>query len=115
MLLKHHRHETAFATIVLEGSYTEVCDAIPNACPAGTIVLHAAEEEHADYFTNAGRCLNVELERPARSVLASAAIDPPLRCAVQAVCSRSSSRRSTMQTAGCISIRRPIPSAFATT
>jgi AraC family transcriptional regulator len=85
MLLKHHGHETAFATIVLEGAYTEVCNAIPSVCPVGTIVLHGEGEEHADYFTNAGRCLNVELERPARSVLASSAIDAPLRRAVDDV------------------------------
>lgn len=81
-LLRYHGHGSAFATIVLEGAYTEVCNDIPSACPSGTIVVHDYAEEHADYFTAAGRCLNVELERPARHVLPAAAISSDLRAAV---------------------------------
>jgi AraC-like DNA-binding protein len=60
--LRYHHHGVSFATIVLEGGYTEVRDGVPNNCAAGEIVLHRASEEHADYFTSAARCLNVELE-----------------------------------------------------
>jgi AraC family transcriptional regulator len=80
--LRYHGHGSAFATIVLEGAYTEVCNDIPSACPTGTIVVHDSAEEHADYFTTAGRCLNVELERPPRHVLPAAAIPGDLRAAV---------------------------------
>jgi AraC-like DNA-binding protein len=81
-LLRYHGHGLAFATIVLEGSYTEVCNDVPSACPVGTIVVHDSSEEHADYFTTAGRCLNVELERPPRHVLCAGAIPGELRAAV---------------------------------
>jgi AraC-like DNA-binding protein len=66
--LQYHRHGVAFATIVLEGSYTEVQNGTPNTHAAGSIVFHDANEEHADYFTSAGRCLNVELHESAALV-----------------------------------------------
>jgi len=81
-LLPFHAHGRAFATIVLEGSYTEVCGVTPSVCPAGTIVIHGADEEHADYFTNAGRCLNVELEQPSHRLILSAVAGGRLRNAV---------------------------------
>ena len=59
-LLRYHGHRSAFATIVLEGAYTEVCNDIPSVCPIGTIVVHDSAEQHADYFTTAGRRRNVE-------------------------------------------------------
>ncbi|HTW82963.1 MAG TPA: helix-turn-helix transcriptional regulator [Candidatus Sulfotelmatobacter sp.] len=63
--LRYHHHGIAFATIVLEGAYTEVRDGVPRVCPAGTVVLHDPHEEHADYFTRATRCLNVEFDEVA--------------------------------------------------
>ncbi|HTU70166.1 MAG TPA: helix-turn-helix domain-containing protein [Candidatus Baltobacteraceae bacterium] len=60
--LRYHRHGISFATIVLEGSYTEVRDGVPSAYSKGSIVLHPPSEEHSDYFTSATRCLNVELD-----------------------------------------------------
>ena len=92
-LLDYHRHGIAFATIVLEGSYTEVRDGMPYAHSAGSVVLHAPSEEHADYFTSACRCLNVELD----DVTASKSIDavemePHVDRAVRGVV-RSFSRR----------------------
>jgi AraC family transcriptional regulator len=81
-LLRFHAHGSAFATIVLQGSYTEVCNVTPSACPAGTIVVHDADEEHANYFTNAGRCLNVELEQSSRRVLLDVPAGGRLRDAV---------------------------------
>jgi AraC-like DNA-binding protein len=81
-LLRYHGHRSAFATIVLDGAYTEVCDDIPSVCPIGTIVVHDSAEQHADYFTTAGRCLNVELEHPPRQVLPAAAIPGNIRAAV---------------------------------
>jgi AraC-like DNA-binding protein len=81
-LLRYHGHRSAFATIVLECAYTEVCNDIPSVCPIGTIVVHDSAEQHADYFTAAGRCLNVELERPPRRVLPPAAIPGDIRAAV---------------------------------
>jgi transcriptional regulator GlxA family with amidase domain len=78
--LPYHRHGTAFATIVLEGSYTEVQDNNPHTHAAGSIVFHDTNEEHADYFTSAGRCLNVELHEHASFVpLERIALDATLR------------------------------------
>jgi AraC-like DNA-binding protein len=84
--LPYHHHGIAFATIVLDGSYTEVRDGTPTSCPSGTIVLHHPSEVHADYFTSTGRCLNVELESTARDgILASVDLDGDLRRAVGGV------------------------------
>ncbi len=78
--MPHHRHEAAFAAIVLEGSYVEVRDDVPKVCVRGTIILHDAVEEHADRFLRDTRCLNVELPRGARPPTARSAHDEtPLR------------------------------------
>jgi AraC-like DNA-binding protein len=60
-LLEVHCHGTPYVSIVLEGRYTEVRDDLPARCDAGTIIAHRPREEHADYFTHYGRCINVEL------------------------------------------------------
>lgn len=72
--MKHHRHATPFLTIVLTGAYVEVQDAVPEVCRGGSLVVHQADEEHADRFTMDTRCLNVELPRDGSR--------PPLRRAV---------------------------------
>jgi AraC-like DNA-binding protein len=59
--LGFHRHGVAFATIVLDGSYTEVRHGVAHSFSRGAIVVHDASEEHADYFLGDARCLNVEL------------------------------------------------------
>ncbi len=59
-VLRHHRHDVPFVTIVLDGAYVEVRDAVPEPCAAGSIVVHDAHEEHADGFSQPTRCLNVE-------------------------------------------------------
>lgn len=61
--MRHHRHGLPFVTIVLDGAYVEVQDAIPEVCCRGVIVVHEAGEEHADRFASDTRCLNVELPR----------------------------------------------------
>ena len=74
--LRYHRHGIAFATIVLEGSYIEVCERGPRAYSQRSIVLHTASEEHSDYFTSATRCLNVGLdEAMTPDFLEAAALD----------------------------------------
>jgi AraC-like DNA-binding protein len=73
--MRYHHHGFAFATLVLEGGYTEVRDGVPRVCPAGTLVLHDADEEHADYFTAPTRCRNVLLDdRAAQRVQAARAL-----------------------------------------
>lgn len=85
-VLRYHTHGIAFATIVLQGSYTEVRECTPNTYGAGSIVVHAPTEEHADYFTSVGRCLNVELEEAvAPGAAEPIALDVPLRRAVEDV------------------------------
>lgn len=56
-----HCHRTAFATIVLDGSYVEIRDGAPSVYVSGQIVVHAPSEEHTDFFKRQTRCLNVEL------------------------------------------------------
>jgi AraC-like DNA-binding protein len=72
--MRYHHHGVAFATLVLEGAYTEVRDGVPRVCPAGTLVLHDADEEHADYFTAPTRCRNILLDdRAAQRIQAARA------------------------------------------
>jgi AraC family transcriptional regulator len=59
--LRYHRHDMPFVTIVLDGSYTEVRDGLPQVCAKRSLVVHGATEEHADHFLNDVLCLNVEL------------------------------------------------------
>jgi AraC family transcriptional regulator len=59
--MRHHRHGLPFVTIVLDGAYVEVQETVPEVCRSGTIVVHEADEEHADRFARDTRCLNVEL------------------------------------------------------
>lgn len=82
-MMTHHRHDEPYATIVLQGSYVEVRDAVPERCVAGTIVVHGAGEEHADRFAGPTRCLNVEL--PSRARTQACARDAESRAAARRV------------------------------
>ncbi len=59
--MRAHRHDLAYVSVVLDGEYTELCDDIPERRPSGTVVVHRAGEEHADYFERDTRCLNFAL------------------------------------------------------
>jgi AraC-like DNA-binding protein len=86
--LQHHEHAAPFVTIVLSGAYVEVHDGVPEVCRGGSIVVHAAAEEHADRFASDTRCLNVELPPESGGLLPRgniAAEIPPLRDAVESV------------------------------
>jgi AraC-like DNA-binding protein len=78
-LLRYHRHGISFATIVLEGSFVEVRDGMPCVHSTGSVVLRSPDEEHADYFTSAGKCLNVEVDAPATASVEAVAADPRVR------------------------------------
>jgi AraC family transcriptional regulator len=84
--LRHHRHNLAFATLVLDGSYTEVVDDLPQHHPAGSLILHAANEEHADHFASDALCLNFELpprfSEPMSSRTVATALSPDADLAV---------------------------------
>lgn len=86
--MPHHRHGLPFVTIVLDGAYVEVQDAVPEVCRRGAIVVHEAGEEHADRFAADTRCLNVELPRTAGSAYPHGTVGldrPVLRDAVKSV------------------------------
>jgi len=83
--MEHHRHASPYVTIVLEGSYVEVRDAVPERCSPAVLVVHRATEEHADRFARDTRCLNVEISGDAAGLPAPGVIvldDPCLRKAV---------------------------------
>ena len=85
--LRYHRHGMSFATIVLDGSYTEVRDTVPQACARGAIVVHSASEEHADHFLDDAHCLNIELphlDSPSGSVAVDAITRTAVDCVVTA-------------------------------
>jgi AraC family transcriptional regulator len=60
-ILARHRHADPYISILVEGDYTEVRSDIPQRCDRGTVIVHHPDEEHADYFPSAGRCLNIEI------------------------------------------------------
>jgi AraC family transcriptional regulator len=60
-MLARHQHADPYISILVEGDYTEVRADIPQRCDRGTVIVHHPDEEHADYFPNAGRCLNIEI------------------------------------------------------
>ncbi len=56
-----HSHDFPYVSIVLQGTYTELRNGLPEERPVGALVFHPANEEHADYFGYHGRCLNIAL------------------------------------------------------
>jgi AraC family transcriptional regulator len=87
-VLREHRHEHAYVSVLVEGAYTELRDGTPRRCTAGTTIFHRPGEQHADAFPAHGRCLNFELppgEPDPESVLGAVATTyPAYRDAVQA-------------------------------
>ncbi|HEV3086349.1 MAG TPA: helix-turn-helix transcriptional regulator [Candidatus Elarobacter sp.] len=59
-VLRDHRHERAYVSLLLDGSYTELRDGSPRHCTPGTVIVHPSGEVHADYFLAGGRCVNFE-------------------------------------------------------
>jgi AraC family transcriptional regulator len=60
-VLRDHRHERAYLSVLLDGAYTELRDGSPRYCTPGTVIVHPSGEVHADYFVAGGRCVNFEL------------------------------------------------------
>ncbi len=61
-VLREHRHERAYVSVLMDGAYTELRDGLPRFCPPGTAIRHAAGEVHADFFVAPGRCVNFDLD-----------------------------------------------------
>jgi AraC family transcriptional regulator len=59
-VLDEHRHDGAYLSVVVDGSYTELRDGLPRHCVPGTAIFHGPGEVHADYFAAEGRCVNFE-------------------------------------------------------
>ena len=56
-----HAHSAPYFCLVLQGSFEETWGSRTEACGAGTLVFHVAQEVHADRFGPAGaRCFNLE-------------------------------------------------------
>jgi AraC family transcriptional regulator len=86
VVLAHHCHADPYVSILVEGDYTEVRGGAPQRCNSGTVIVHHRGEEHADYFPQSGRCLNVELldrSHPAHGAL-SRKDDSATSCRLQA-------------------------------
>jgi AraC family transcriptional regulator len=58
-VLHPHRHDDPYISVLVHGSYTELCAASPRRCRAGTVIAHRADEEHADYFSSDAVCINI--------------------------------------------------------
>ena len=52
--LERHCHDSAFATVVLSGSYLEAGDEGRRAIEAGDVLIHRAYESHLDCFSRRG-------------------------------------------------------------
>jgi AraC-like DNA-binding protein len=70
VLLPNHVHETPYVSVLLGGTYTEVCEAETGFYEGLVAIYHPAGEVHADHFGAAGRCVNVVLTSAAEARLA---------------------------------------------
>lgn len=61
--LSSHAHDRAYASLVVDGSYTELHDLSPRWCTPGTAIVHEAGEVHADHFHDPCVVLNAESKR----------------------------------------------------
>jgi AraC-like DNA-binding protein len=70
--LSPHMHDRAYASLVLDGSYTELQQFSPRWCVPGTAIVHEAGEVHADHFHERCVVLNAQAKRDdvPRAVLA---------------------------------------------
>jgi AraC family transcriptional regulator len=62
-ILRSHRHDRSYVSILAAGQYTELHDGLPHLCKPGTVLAHQSGEIHADYFLAPGRCINIEFSR----------------------------------------------------
>jgi len=51
--LERHRHDAAYATVILGGSYLEAGDEGRHTVQAGEALVHRAFESHLDFFPRA--------------------------------------------------------------
>ena len=54
-----HEHESSYATVVVRGGYDELSGSRSRECVAGSVVVHAAGDRHANRFAAPTTCLNV--------------------------------------------------------
>jgi AraC family transcriptional regulator len=60
--LATHRHHSAYAALVIEGSYVETCSDDPVKCTPGSLLLHPAFHAHGNRFGGCkARVLNLSL------------------------------------------------------
>ncbi len=62
--LSAHSHARPYASLLIDGSYTEVNCFTPRLCNPAGIIAHSASEFHADYFHARGLVLNIETDEP---------------------------------------------------
>ena len=68
-VLARHRHEGAYAALVLKGSYEEFGDQGRLRAQAGDVILHGRFETHLNRFEESGAViLNLTLAHPPRSI-----------------------------------------------
>ena len=69
-----HEHEAPYATLIIRGGYEETSGARALQCVAGSIVVHAAGDRHANRFAAPTTCLNIHGGRFELSRLIPAAV-----------------------------------------
>jgi AraC-like DNA-binding protein len=62
--LSVHSHARPYASVLIQGRYTEVTSGLPRLCDSASIIAHTASESHADYFHEPGLVLNIETDEP---------------------------------------------------
>jgi AraC family transcriptional regulator len=61
-VLALHKHETAYVSFLLAGTYVEVSEQEERSCSSGTVIWHPRTEAHADQFhSGGGHLLDLEI------------------------------------------------------
>jgi AraC family transcriptional regulator len=72
--LRLHSHDDGYLCFVLQGTYTEVCPRSSEVCRRGNVVVHPADDRHANRFHSPVRCFNVVLDAGFAERMAGAAV-----------------------------------------
>ena len=62
--LSVHSHASPYASLLIQGRYTEVSGYVPRLCDSTSIIGHGVAESHADYFHEPALVLNIETDNP---------------------------------------------------
>lgn len=74
--LREHYHENAYLSLLISGSYEEVNKKTSSGITPGEVLFRPAGYNHANYFREGGRCLNIEFKQSGLQQLELPAVLP---------------------------------------